>query len=842
MRKTLTLLSLFIFLPLGFANAEERRQPVFGQVEAPHSYYWRGLYLPHLTTGPSAGTFSPDGNEVVYSMAGSLWRQKIGNNNAFELTSDKGYDYQPDWSRGGETVVFSRRHKDAMELYSLNLESGKTKKLTEFGAVSIEPRISPDGTKLAFVSSFKNGNFNLYVADLNGKGLANIVPIIEGRRSKIDRYYYGELDHAINPSWSPDGSRLLYVNNSEVAWGTGDIWSVSVEDPKDKKLVLSEETTWDARPETAPDGKRVLYSSYRGRQWHQLWLTTTDGMPPFPLTFGDFDRRNARWSLDAKKIIYTSNEDGNLSLWVQNFIGGKKTNIKPLKRHYKRGMDSIVLKVVDDAGEPISARVSVLSKVTGRHYGANDARMLADDSFMPEQQEHETHYFYCDQSCEVVAPRGKLAISVYKGLEHNPDNSVVELKKGGLVKTISLASNALPSEYGNFLSAEFHHHMNYGGQYRMTRESMAADAQAEGIDIVYNLIVNKEERIPSIAEFTPKATNIGDVTVFQGQETHTSYWGHLGLLHLDDRIVMPDFSSYRHTALASPYPHNGILSDLAHEQGALVGYVHPFDTWISNLDNVEKLTHTLPVDVALGKTDYLEVVSFADHKATAGVWYRLMNLGFHLPAGAGTDSMGNLASFRGPIGLNRVYLETDSREPGALKDAIKSGRGFVTNGPLLGLKINDVAPGGTINVQPGRQMVHIRASMRSIAPVSEVELVQNGQVIKTLQVSKDGLSADFDGELEIKDGGWILLRASNPQAHINIQDYYPYGTTNPVWLKSPDGIPAAHEDARYFMQWIDLVMKGAAARTDYNSDEERSNTLGYLSKARKVFEEKSLMK
>ena len=47
------------------------------------------------------------------------------------------------------------------------------------------------------------------------------------------------------------------------------------------------------------------------------------------------------------------------------------------------------------------------------------------------------------------------------------------------------------------------------------------------------------------------------------------------------------------------------------------------------------LTNALPADVALGKVDYMEVVGFSDHKATADVWYRLLNLGLRVAAGAG---------------------------------------------------------------------------------------------------------------------------------------------------------------------------------------------------------------
>ena len=98
------------------------------------------------------------------------------------------------------------------------------------------------------------------------------------------------------------------------------------------------------------------------------------------------------------------------------------------------------------------------------------------------------------------------------------------------------------------------------------------------------------------------------------------------------------------------------------------------------------LSYELPATVAHGKVDYLEVMGFSDHHITAGIWYRLLNLGFRLPAGAGTDAMANYASLRGPIGLVRVFLETGGeRTPAALVSALKSGRTFVSNGPLLGL-------------------------------------------------------------------------------------------------------------------------------------------------------------
>ncbi len=104
---------------------------------------------------------------------------------------------------------------------------------------------------------------------------------------------------------------------------------------RDRRKVLSEETSWSARPEMSPDGKRMLFASYHGRQWRQLWLTTPDGAAPLPLTFGEFDRSNARWSPDGERIAFISNERGNTSLAVREFVGGATTPVDATKRHYK---------------------------------------------------------------------------------------------------------------------------------------------------------------------------------------------------------------------------------------------------------------------------------------------------------------------------------------------------------------------------------------------------------------------------------------------------------------------------------------------------------------------------
>src|ERR1700683_5667420 len=92
-------------LPGAWAAAPQTVQPP--AIDLPHSYYYREMFLPQLTAGPSSLAWSPDSRELVYSMAGSLWRQSVDSAEAVQLNDADGYDYQPDWSPGGRYIVYA---------------------------------------------------------------------------------------------------------------------------------------------------------------------------------------------------------------------------------------------------------------------------------------------------------------------------------------------------------------------------------------------------------------------------------------------------------------------------------------------------------------------------------------------------------------------------------------------------------------------------------------------------------------------------------------------------------------------------------------------------------------
>ncbi len=817
-------------------QASAQRVPVLNQIDLPHNYYYHELYLPQLTSGPSSAAWMPDGKALVYSMAGSLWMQTVGSSEARQLTDDFGYDYQPDVSPDGKRVLFVRYSGESMDVMVYNLEEKKSFMLTDGKSVSLEPRWSPDGSMIAFVSTDESGHFLLHTATLNGNQLSDAKVLIADRKTEAKRYYYSAFDHAINPTWSRDGKLIYFVGNHDVAHGTGNLSTISVASGE-IKTIREEETSWRMRPDVSPDGTRLVYSSYLGQNWHQLWMLPSSGGYPFPLTYGHYDKSSPRWSPDGNQIAFISNQNGNTALWLIDAFTGQQTPVMQKTLTWMASHVPLTITITDEQGAIIPARVSITDG-RGKFLCPPDAWIHADDSRIPSMQVTEPHYIHTQGKITLQVPRDSIFIQA----AHGPSYSIVRAKtRPRQVDAVNISVKvprlALPADMGSWRSGDVHVHMNYGGNYRNTPELLVKQAEAEDLNFVYNLLVNKEQRIPDVSLFEPgpfPASN-ANVTLLFGQEFHTSFWGHMGLLNLKEHLILPGYVGYPQTGVASLYPHNGFIADEAHKQGAFVGYVHPYEIPEIFPDQAATISHTDPIDAALGRVDYYELLGFSDPHATSVVWYHMLNTGIRLGVAGGTDAMANYASLRGPVGLNRVFVPgpaTMSSEE--FLTGIKKGRGFVTNGPMIGFTLGTAKPGDSLAVS--KKKVPYQLWLRSNVPVEKIEVVYNGDVVASHGLGTPISKLDISGTLTLRENGWVLLRVYNAGAHPDVFDVYPYASTNPVFIHK--GIPSTKSaaSAAYFIKWTDRVEKMTKETPNFRSEEERAAVLKDLAAAKAYYQ------
>jgi tricorn protease-like protein len=199
--------------------------------------------------------------------------------------------------RGG--LLFHSNREGNYDIYALDLETGKAKRLTDSPANEVEPALSPDGTHIAFAR-----------ARLNPRGQDIYVMNTDGTNPK--RITFMDESIAMCPDWSPDGSQIIFYATRESHFH---LFVVSAEGGEISELAGG--PTNDMMPTWSPDGTKIAFSSDRdGRS--ELYVMNADGSNPQRLTDSLGNDWRPRWHPDGKSIVFQSDETGNWEIYRIN--------------------------------------------------------------------------------------------------------------------------------------------------------------------------------------------------------------------------------------------------------------------------------------------------------------------------------------------------------------------------------------------------------------------------------------------------------------------------------------------------------------------------------------------
>ncbi|MCY3612471.1 MAG: CehA/McbA family metallohydrolase [Gemmatimonadetes bacterium] len=847
-RPTLAAAALVLATAFAPPTADLTAQRAYPAASHGGNYMHNFYFPPAPSSSPWYPEWHPGGERVALAMSGSLWEVDIATGDAHEIVHGPDYYSSPNYSPDGAWLLYTADDGGGtIDLEVMNTATGERHRLTEGAHVHTDPRFSPDGGRIAYVSTAPQGYFNVYIRPFaDGAWAGPDVSVTADNTFGRDRLYFGAWDMHISPAWLPSGEELLIVSNRDVALGSGNVYRVPARGGgiEDRQLVLAEQSLYRTQPHVSYDGQRFVYSSTAGAadQFQNLYVQPTTGGEPYKMTFFDHDAFHPRWSPDAEWIAFVANGGspgtqgvphhltGLPHLYLLEANGGRLRRVNITERHWARPTGTLEVTTVGQAGEMLASRVH-LTAADGKFHSPTDA--YARVAREGDRIFHHPGWF------TVELPAGEAEMTIVRGFETAPATYTAVIRPGETTEmTITLTEISDLSDQGWF-SGSTHVHMNYAGNLRNSLANLMMMSDAEDQDVVAEQVANKDNRILDHQYWLPGGgphpLSEPDRLLVVGQEYRPPFYGHVFMFGQREHLIAPYAMGYEGTGIESLYPSNTDMMLKAKAQGATTAYVHSFyngDPLEGNLGGAKGFI----VDAALAAADAVEWSTPQDGWPPV---YAVWSSGIRATVVGGEDSISSLHATP-LVGSMRTYVRTPD---GTLTmdgwfQGIRDGSSFVTSGPLIEFTVDGRGPGEELDLA-GPAEVRVRGRVWGVVPMERVELVVDGNVVRTWEPAGDRKSLDIDDTLAIGASGWIHLRVEGaPEDRWPLDTAYPQAFTNPVWV-TVAGRPIRSAAATdYALRWIDKLEVMAELWPGWRSEREKEHVYAQFEEAREVYRQR----
>ena len=292
---------------------------------------------------------SPDGKWVAYVVTSvdmkenandaDVWLVSTAGGDPIRLTTNKKNDNQPRWSPDGRKIAFISAREEKPQIFLISPFGGEAEKLTDSKSGVQSFQWAPDGNRIAYVAPLEptpdeekkqKDKDDAQVIDKNFK--FSRISVIDLTSKKSRELVKGEYS-AGDPQWSPNGRTLAFVTNPTPKADDGsssDIWVIDVESGTQRKLIENEGP--DNAPRWSPDGRQIAFSSRDlkngeiGQQ--RLMMVSAEGGTPREIAPRfEYQPGPVKWSADGRTLYFNAGVRTTSQLFSVPAAGGEAKQV-----------------------------------------------------------------------------------------------------------------------------------------------------------------------------------------------------------------------------------------------------------------------------------------------------------------------------------------------------------------------------------------------------------------------------------------------------------------------------------------------------------------------------------
>tara|TARA_R110001592_G_scaffold119252_1_gene322252 strand:+ start:786 stop:2087 length:1302 start_codon:yes stop_codon:yes gene_type:complete len=251
---------------------------------------------------------------------------------------------------GTSEICFSAGATGSKEIYVADYDGANVQQVTKHNSISIKPKISPDGNKIAYLS-YKDRYTFLYVFDrMTGKSVPvskevglNIAPawspdgntlgMVLSKDGNNEIYLRNadgsnlrrltrNRDVETSPVFSPDGTHIAFVSDRA---GSPQVFSMDVNGEDAKRLSFQGGSSYD--PAWSPDGKYIAYVAEKKGDGLEIYIMGADGSNAQRISNSQGSNESPSWSADSRHIIFSSTRNGQKSLYTFSMESGEERKL-----------------------------------------------------------------------------------------------------------------------------------------------------------------------------------------------------------------------------------------------------------------------------------------------------------------------------------------------------------------------------------------------------------------------------------------------------------------------------------------------------------------------------------